>query len=76
MRKRGKQAFAMLLAVVAIFMGLVTIVKLVGVAELAVGAISLTFGIIAIIWTFKARASLSKGSELRRYTTHFMVCLI
>lgn len=76
MEKRGRQAFAVILAVVAILTGLVAIIKLVGNAGLAVGVVSLTFGVMAIIWTFKARSSLSRGSELRRYTTHFMVCLI
>lgn len=76
MEKSGKQTFAVILAITAILMGLFAIIKLVGVVELAVGVISLTFGVMAIIWTFKARSSLSKGSELRRYTTYFMLSLV
>lgn len=77
MNKIGKsQIFAVVFAVVAIIIGLIAIIKLVGVAELAVGFISFTFGLMAIIWTFKARRSLSPGSELRRTTNYFMFSLI
>lgn len=71
-----KDIIALVLAVVAILTGLVAIIKLVVIKELVVGVLSLTFGIMAIIWTYRARKSLSKGSELRKYTDYFILCLI
>ena len=65
-----------LVAILTIFLGLFVIVKLVGNIQLIVGVISLTFGVLAIIWTLKARAILSKGSSLRKYTGNFLMCLI
>jgi len=63
-------------ALVAIIFGVVAVVKLVGDAELIVNALSLTFGVTAVIWVFKARKSLSKGSSLRNLTTNFLFILI
>src|SRR3989338_2964379 len=37
---------------------------------------SLTFGVMAVIWTVKARKNLSLGSSLRSFTTIFLYCLI
>ncbi|MDP2907226.1 MAG: hypothetical protein Q8O03_04765 [Nanoarchaeota archaeon] len=66
----------MISAFIAIIVGVVTVVKLIGDAELIVNALSLTFGVTAIIWVFKARKSLSKGSSLRSLTTNFLFILI
>lgn len=63
-------------SLIAIVIGIVTVVKLVGDAELLVNALSLTFGVTAIIWVFKARKGLSKGSSLRDLTTHFLFTLV
>lgn len=63
-------------ALIAIIVGLVTVIKLIADAELIVNALSLTFGVTAVIWVFKARNSLSKGSSLRTLTTHFLFMLI
>lgn len=67
---------AIISALAAIIVGIVTVIKLVGDAELLVNALSLTFGVTAIIWVFKARRSLSKGSSLRELTTHFLLVLV
>ncbi len=63
-------------ALIAIIVGLVTVIKLIADAELIVNALSLTFGVTAVIWVFKARHSLSKGSSLRTLTTHFLFTLV
>lgn len=63
-------------AFIAIIVGLVAVIKLIADAELILNALSLTFGVTAIIWVFKARNSLSKGSSLRTLTTHFLFTLI
>lgn len=63
-------------AIVAIIVGIVTVIKLIGDAELIVNALSLTFGVMAIIWVFKARRILSEGSSLKNLTTHFFFTLI
>lgn len=61
---------------VAIIVAMVALIKIVGNAELIVNALSLTFGVMAVIWVVKARKSLSEGSSLRTLTTHFLFTLI
>lgn len=65
-----------LIALAAILVGLIAIIKIVYIAEIIIGFFSLTFGITAMIWAFKARNSLSVGSELRKYANFFLVSLI
>lgn len=66
-------------SLLAIFLGLVAIIG-VGIAinniELSVGFISLTFGLTAIRWTYKAIVSFSKGSSLKIYARYFFYLLI
>ncbi len=59
-----------------ILLGLYLIVKFAGNVEFAVGLISISFGILAVIWTARARKALSKGSTLKSYTTHFLFSLL
>lgn len=73
---KTQKLFASIFGTIAILVGLIAIVKIVVIKELVVGILSLTIGIMAIIWTYKARRSLSEGSELRNYTTYFLLCLI
>lgn len=63
-------------ALIAIILGLVAIFKLVLNMEIAIGFMTITFGILAVIWTAMAKKSLSKGSSLEKYTTKFLFCLI
>lgn len=65
-----------LIALGAILIGLIAIIKIVYIAEIIIGFFSLTFGITAMIWAFKARNSLSVGSELRKYANFFLVSLL
>ena len=60
----------------AIAAGLVAIFRLVIDTEVAIGFVTISFGILAIIWTSMAIKSLSKGSSLRKHTTNFLFCLI
>ncbi|MBU2637634.1 MAG: hypothetical protein KJ955_01545 [Nanoarchaeota archaeon] len=61
--------------IIAIVFGMVAVIKIAGQAEIVLGALTLTFGITAVIWVVKARKSLSKGSSLRSLTTHFLFTL-
>ncbi|MFH1210866.1 MAG: hypothetical protein V1645_03035 [archaeon] len=65
-----------LFGVVAVLLGIITIMWLVKQADLIAGLISLTFGIMAIIWSYRARKALSPGSSLKEYSLYFIVCLI
>ena len=62
-------------ALFAIAMGLIAIFKLVVDTEVAVGFVTISFGILAMIWTYSAVKNLSQGSSLRRHTTNFLFCL-
>ncbi|MDI6737432.1 MAG: hypothetical protein QME12_02840 [Nanoarchaeota archaeon] len=63
-------------SLIAIIVGIVAVIQLVGNAELILSTLSLTFGIMALIWIIKARGRLSKGSSLRSLATNFMSTLI
>tara|TARA_Y100000310_G_C20621882_1_gene783793 strand:- start:1041 stop:1505 length:465 start_codon:yes stop_codon:yes gene_type:complete len=63
-------------ALIAIALGLMAIFKIVVNLEIAIGFVTISFGILAIIWTSMALKSLSKGSSLRKHTATFLVCLI
>lgn len=71
-----KEIIAMLMWVVGIILSLFAIYKIVGNLEITIGLISLSFGILAVIWTSIARKSLSIGSSLRKYTSYFLFCIV
>ena len=56
--------------------GLFAIFKIVVNVEVAIGFVTISFGLLAIIWTTMAIGSLSPGSSLRKHTTNFLFCLI
>jgi hypothetical protein len=60
----------------AILLGLITIMWIVKQADLIAGIVSLTFGVMAIIWAYRARKALSPGSSLREYAMYFITCLV
>jgi len=60
----------------AIIASLIAIFRITANVEIAVGFITISFGILAIIWTSIAIKSLSPGSSLRSYTKTFLFCLI
>ncbi|MBW2989821.1 hypothetical protein KY358_05900 [Candidatus Woesearchaeota archaeon] len=71
-----KKAWMVLLALIAVAGGLTAIFRIVADTEVAIGFVTLSFGILAIIWTSMALGSLSKGSSLRKHTSNFLLCLI
>lgn len=71
-----KTLLAAILWIIAILLSIFAIFKIVQNIEIAVGFITISFGILAIIWTFIARQNLSEGSSLRDYTTRFLFCLV
>ncbi len=71
-----KKGLGFLFGLIAILIGLFSIFKFTLDMELAIGFITFSLGILAIIWTSMAVISLSKGSALRKHTTNFLLCLI
>lgn len=71
-----KEMFKNMLGALAIYIGLYSITKIISNLDIIITMISLTFGIMAIIWVLKARGALSKGSSLRAYTTSFLFCVV
>lgn len=65
-----------LTALLAVLFGVFGLLKLVPNIELAVGLLSLTFGLVAIFWTYRAKTSLSVGTSLRDYSNYFLVSLV
>lgn len=73
---RMKKKLGVVIAFIAILSGLIAIFKLIANVEVAIGFVTISFGILAVIWTSMAVKSSSKGSALRNYTTNFLLCLI
>lgn len=65
-----------LLGFIAVAAGLIAIFRIVVDTEVAIGFVTISFGLLAIIWTLMAITSLSEGSALRKHTTNFLFCLI
>ena len=59
-----KKGLGTVLGIIAIAAGLVAIFRIVVDTEIAVGFVTISFGVLAIIWTSMAATSLSKGSSL------------
>ncbi|MBI4448223.1 hypothetical protein HY643_04530 [Candidatus Woesearchaeota archaeon] len=70
-----KNFIKIIIASIAILGGLLAIIKIVQQLEIAIGLISITFGVLAIIWVNRARKILSKGSSLKEYAKIFMFAL-
>ncbi|MBU4501740.1 MAG: hypothetical protein KKA79_04055 [Nanoarchaeota archaeon] len=62
--------------VIAIVIGIIAVIKLLVEVKLVVSALSLSFGVTALIWVLRARRSLSKGSSLKALTTHFLATVV
>ncbi|HLC96392.1 MAG TPA: hypothetical protein VJH97_03660 [Candidatus Nanoarchaeia archaeon] len=56
--------------------GVAAIFKMVPDLEVAIGFLTISFGILAIIWTAMSVGALSKGSSLRKHTVYFLISLI
>ncbi|HLD06260.1 MAG TPA: hypothetical protein VJC16_01865 [Candidatus Nanoarchaeia archaeon] len=64
-----------LLGFAGVIFGLIAIFRLIVDTEVAIGFVTISFGVLAIIWTTMALHSLSPGSALRRHTFNFLLCL-
>lgn len=71
-----KEIFKNIVSAFAIYVGLYTITIIIPNLDLLIGLISISFGLMAIIWVLRARNVLSKGSSLKAYTTSFLFCVI
>lgn len=71
-----KRGLGTLLGLLAAAGGLTAIFRIVVDTEVAVGFVTISFGLLAIMWTTMAIGSLSKGSSLRKHITNFLFCLI
>ena len=71
-----KNIIGFITGAVAILFGLYALIRIIDHKELTVGAFTLTFGIMAIIWTTRAIKALSPGSSLRTYAGYFLASLI
>ncbi|HIJ10689.1 TPA: hypothetical protein HA278_01400 [Candidatus Woesearchaeota archaeon] len=72
----NKDIGKLLTAFLAVLFGVFGLIKFVQDVELVIGLLSLTFGLVAIMWTYRAMASLSKGTSLRDYAFYFLLSLI
>lgn len=71
-----KKIISYIVFLAVLIIGIWAIFKLVGTLDIAIGMIALTFGVLAIIWSFMALNSLSPGSSLRDFTKLFLGCVI
>ncbi len=71
-----KRGLGTVLAFIAVAGGLIAIFRIVVDTEIAIGFVTISFGVLAIIWTSTAISSLSEGSSLRKHTTNFLFCLL
>lgn len=71
-----KSCLGTLLELIAVIAGLIAVFRVVVDTEIAIGFVTISFGVLAIIWTSMAITSLSKGSSLRKHTINFLFCLV
>jgi len=71
-----KRMLGSIVALIGVIFGLIAIFKIIKHPEIVTGFITLSFGVLAIIWTAVAVNSLSKGSSLKRYTLNYLFCII
>jgi hypothetical protein len=72
----NKDTGKLLTALLAVSFGVFALIRFVPNIELAIDFLSLTFGLVAIIWTYRAKVSLSPGTSLRDYTNYFLYSLV
>ena len=65
-----------ILWIIAIALSIFAIFKIIPNFEISVGFLTISFGILAAIWTFIAVKNLSPGSSLRSYTLYFLFSII
>lgn len=73
---KWKEFLVATLGLFGICLSIIAIFAIVQNFKVAIGLLSISLGILAIIWISIARKSLSPGSTLRSYTTYFLVSLV
>ena len=63
----------LIIELIAVILGVFTIITIIPNKELLIEIFSLTFGVLAIIWSVIAISSLSKGTSIRNYVTHILL---
>lgn len=73
---KTKEIIKNILGAAAIVLGIYATSALIPSADILIAALSLTFGIMALIWVWKAKNAFSIGSQLRDFTGSFLSCLV
>ncbi len=76
MKLKFSKLFAGIIWTLGIVLSIFAIFKIIPHFEISVGFLTISFGILAIIWTSIAVKNLSPGSSLRSYTLCFLISLI
>lgn len=71
-----KEVMKNIIGAIAIYVGIYTVTRIVPSLDLIIAVLSLTFGLMAIIWVWRAKNSFSKGSSLKDFSAAFFACLI
>ncbi len=71
-----KEQGQLLTAFLAVLFGVFALIRFVPDVQLVIGLLSITFGIVAMVWTHRAKRSLSAGTSLREYTNLFFFSLV
>lgn len=64
------------LGFLSILFALMVLFRIVGNIEISIGFVTISFGILAVIWTVMAVKNLAIGSALRKHTVFFLYCLL
>jgi len=73
---KTKEVIKNILGAAAILIGVYAASTLIPSADMLIAALSLTFGIMALIWVWRAKNAFSMGSQLRDFTGSFLSCLV
>lgn len=70
-----KKILATIIGIIAIIAGIYTIFKISPTKDFAINFLTVSFGLLALIWAFKAYRSLAPNSSLRSYALLFALAL-
>ncbi len=72
----AKETIKNVFGAAAILIGIYAASALLPSIDIFIVALSLTFGVMALIWVWKAKNAFSAGSQLRDFTGSFLSCLV
>ena len=75
-RGKTKEVIKNIIGSAAILIGIYATSTLIPSADILIAALSLTFGVMALIWVWRAKNAFSIGSQLRDFTGSFLSCLV